>query len=185
MYPIEPDGFLCLDCAYKVEKIRHTQFLREAALANQALDEMDMALGMRTTGGRIPVAELAGAMRGKSSFNNITINNSQVGVVSTGDLARIDAVITLTKGTDAEEIGHLIRDLTQAVIDEATLSGAQRSDIVDLLQALSEEVVGAQGRSKPPVIKTLAGEIRSRTHDIAALSSIASALLAAVERLFG
>ncbi len=86
---------LCLDCWHKWQLTWHMQFLQNAAMMNQAMDDMDSISGI-STGGRIPVTALANAMQKRHVYNNIRISNSTVGVLNTGDLAKIDAVITLT-----------------------------------------------------------------------------------------
>lgn len=115
---------LCLDCGHKLEQMQQMQFLRNAAMLNQAMDDMDNVVGFGLSSrSRIPVAEMARAMQKGSTYNNINISNSQVGVLNTGDLARIDAVITLTKDSDAELAGQQLRLLTQAIVDTAEIGG--------------------------------------------------------------
>src|SRR4051812_20740802 len=92
---------LCLDCWQKLSTIQHMDFVRNAAMLNHAMDSMDAVIGI-PTGGRIPIAAIAQAMNKGNTYNNISISNSQVGVLNTGELAKIDAAITLTKGSDAE-----------------------------------------------------------------------------------
>ncbi len=42
-YDLE-DVVACLDCYYKIVQINNIRFLQAAAMANQALDDMDMEL---------------------------------------------------------------------------------------------------------------------------------------------
>ncbi len=46
---------LCLDCYAKWSHIMNMRFLQNAAMMNNALDEMNMMTGFPTIGGRIPV----------------------------------------------------------------------------------------------------------------------------------
>jgi hypothetical protein len=177
---------LCLDCYHKFQTINHMQFLQNAAMMNQALDDMDEISGIASGGGRIPVAEMAKAMQKKAPvYNNIRIHNSTVGVLNTGDLARIDAVITLTKDTDVEAVGDKLRALTQAVIDSAELAAESRKEIVDLLQSLSEQVIGSQSQRKPSVIFALMKAIEERAKGVAAISQAATLLGEAIRQIFG
>jgi hypothetical protein len=137
-------------------------FLQNAAMMNQAMDDMDEISGISLGGGRIPVAALAGAMKSGSVYNNIRISNSTVGVFSTGDLARIDAVITLTKDTDVEAIGETLKNLTQTIIDTRDIDHNAKRELVELIQSLAEQVVGSQGARKPSVIMTLVRGIEER-----------------------
>jgi hypothetical protein len=177
---------LCLDCYHKFQTVNYMQFLQNAAMMNQALDDMDEISGFASGGGRIPVAEMAKAMQKKAPvYNNIRIHNSTVGVLNTGDLARIDAVITLTKDTDVEAVGDKLRALTQAVIDSAELAAESRKEIVDLLQSLSEQVIGSQSQRKPSVIFALMKAIEERAKGVAAISQAATLLGEAIRQIFG
>jgi hypothetical protein len=98
-----------------------------AAMLNQAQDQMDRMMPIGPPSARIPVAAMAGAFqRGNAVYNNINVTNSQVGVINTGDLAKIDAAITMTAGTDVDAIGRQLRELTQAVVDAADIASEQK-----------------------------------------------------------
>jgi hypothetical protein len=173
---------LCLACADKLQSILDRQFIQNAAMMNAALDDMDAAVGMTLPGGRVPVTAIALAMKGKSVLNNIQITNSNVGMLNTGDLARIDAVITLTKNTDVETIGSQIQKLTQSIVNAADVAPAHKKEMLDLVQTLGEQVVGPR---KPSVIKALLISIEDRAKGAAAIFSVVQGLSAAIKSLFG
>ncbi|MBC8051181.1 MAG: hypothetical protein H7X92_13705 [Chitinophagales bacterium] len=103
-------------------------------MMNQALHDFDMVTGIPSSDGRLPVQALAQAMRKSHTLNNIHISQSQIGVLNTGSIQRIDAAITLSKGSDVEEIGAQIVGLTQAVIQSKELDTAQQNEIIDLTE---------------------------------------------------
>lgn len=181
---------LCLACADQAQSIADRQqsivdrqFLQNAAMLNHALDEMDTIMGgLVQVGGRVPVGEIARAMKGKTILNNINIANSSVGLINTGDLARIDAAITLTKSTDVESIGAQLQRLTQAVLDTSDLGNSQRAEMLDLVQSLAEQVVRER---KPSVIGALLKSIEDRAQGLAALVTIVEGLSTAIKNLFG
>jgi hypothetical protein len=149
------------------------------------MDDMEEISGLPASGGRIPVAALAGAMKKGSTYNNININNSTVGILNTGDLARIDAVITLTKDTDVEPIGNAIKELTQAIIDAKEIDKKARQELVDLVQSFAEQIVGSQGQRKPSVIMSLLRGIEERAKGYVALSIVAKQLVDIATSIFG
>jgi hypothetical protein len=139
---------LCIECYSKLAEANSKlaeanfqQFLMHAAMANQALDQISFIAPFASRGGRIPVAAIAGAFRRGSVSNNFNVTNSQIGVINTGDLRRIDAAITLTAGTDAEAVGHQLKELTQAIIDAQDMAAETKKELVELIQALSDEIV--------------------------------------------
>jgi len=175
---------LCLACADKMQSILDRQFIQNAAMMNMAADEMDAATGFMLPSGRIPVGEIAKAIKGRAVLNNITINNSNVGMLNAGDfsLAKIDAVITIAKGTDVEAVGNQLQSLTQAILDTAKINADQKKELLDLVQALGEQVVGPGKRS---VIKSIMKGIEDRAQGLAAVFEIAKTLSAIINKYFG
>jgi hypothetical protein len=152
-------------------------------MLNLAHDEMDYIVGgIAPSIGRIPVGEIARAMKGKTILNNINIANSSVGLVNTGDLARIDAAITLTKSTDVEAIGAQLQKLTQAILDSKDMGKAQTAQMLDLVQSLADQVVRERKRS---VIGALLKSIEDRAQGLAAIVTIVEGLSSAIKILFG
>jgi hypothetical protein len=183
------DKVLCLDCADRLQSLADRQqsiidrqFIQNAAMMNMALDDMDAVAGFLTVGGRIPVREIALAMKGRTVLNNIHIANSNVGVVNTGDLARIDAAITMTKHTDVEAVGAHIQRLTQAILDAAALDQVNKQEMLDVVQTLADQVVRER---KPSVIKALVKSLEDRAQGVAALVTIVEGLSKAITNLFG
>jgi len=186
LYQIGEGGpMLCIDCEHKRMSIHNMQFLQAAALMNQSLDDLDAVTGFHTPGGRIPVNAIANAMRSKTTLNNITVTNSTVGSINTGDLARIDAVITLAKGTDADEVGKLVQQLTQSVLDAKEIVPAAKKELLDLIQSLAEQAVGSQGQSKASVAKALFESVEKRVSSISGLAEVVRNLGVALAKLFG
>ncbi|WP_417684224.1 hypothetical protein [Roseibium sp.] len=141
-----------------------------ASMMNHAMDEMDMVTGIRLGGDRIPVSQLAQAMSRPMTNNHITISNSSVGVLNTGDLAKINAVITITEGSDVEELGQNIKDFAQAVLDSDEVTKEDKHDIGELLGTLSEQIAGK--RSKP-VIESILKGIEDRVKSVNTLWAFA------------
>ena len=179
---------MCIDCEQKRLWIQSIGFLQNAALLNQSLDDMDSVFGIfgiQSSGGRVPVAALANAMKGRSTLNNITVANSTIGAINTGDLARIDAVITLAKGTDAEDVGKLVQQLTQAVLDTNQLVPTAKKELLDLIQSLSEQAIDSQGQSKSSAVKALLESVEKNVTSVSALAAIVAKLSVALGKLFG
>jgi signal transduction histidine kinase len=173
---------LCLDCWSKLEETNFRKFLMSAAMANQALDDMNAVTGLSGIGGRIPVAAIASAFRRSSVYNNITVTNSQIGVINTGDLAKIDAAITMTAGSDADAIGRQLRDLTQTVLDARDVAADQKRELIELIQALSEQVVSGRKKS---VVLSLLHSIEERAKGANAIIQLVGPLITSITQLFG
>ena len=177
----DADVPLCLDCWNKFQSAHYMQFLINAASANQALDHMDFISGFHTRGGRIPVAELARAIVKGPVHNSFNISNSNVGLINTGDLARIQAVVDFTKTTDIEAIGEGIRNLTQAVVDATDIAAQDKRAMIELIQAFGEQAV----RSKKPSAMAILKAIEDRAKGIASIGSAAEMLIRIAHSVLG
>jgi hypothetical protein len=172
---------LCIDCYEKVSRIEYRDFIQNAAMTNHAMDEMDAISGFPIAGGRMPIGDLVKMGQKLNTYNNITISESQIGVVNTGDLVRIDAAITLSKGSDVEEVGRHVGALAQAVMDSGQIDAQQRAEIVELLQELSDQAI--KGRKKS-VMSSIMRSISEKTSGIIGLATLSDKLLNALESLW-
>jgi hypothetical protein len=172
---------LCLDCSSKLQRILDMQLLTNAMGMNQALDDMDMISGFVTPGGRMPVKELARAMQGSPTFNNITLNNSQVGVLNTGQIARIDAAITLTQGSDLDAVGRHLQAFVE-LLAKSDLDDADKAEVIDLVESMSGEIVG---KRKPATIVALMKAIAEKVGGVLTLVKAADGLWGVIKQAIG
>lgn len=184
LYRMSDNTALCLDCNFKVSQIRYSEFLINAAMMNQTMDDMEMAVGMQMSNERIPVAELAKAAQGKTVHNNIQIDRSSVGVINTGDVEKINAAITLTKETDAEEIGLKLKSLTQTVLDSNEFNNTSKNELIDLIQSLSEQIIGSHGGRKKSVALSLLNGIEERVKNVSSAWKIFKEMIPLVKEIF-
>lgn len=172
---------LCLQCAATAEHISNMQWLKNAAGINQALDEMDTVTGIALGGGRMPVAAVAAAMRRNPILNHIQINNSQVGVLNTGVIERVDATITLTRGTEFEAVGDHLKLFTEALANQREIEPKDRETLAELVESLSDQI---NQRKRASIAATMAA-ILEKSSQIAALAPVAQALWLTLKPLIG
>jgi hypothetical protein len=165
---------LCLACYGRNADIQFRQFLMAAAGANQAQDDMDFMVGYGPSGGRIPVEALARAASMSRTYNNIRISNSNVGVLNTGNLARIDAAITISQGTEAAEFGARLKDLIQAIDADKGATADVKKELVEVATAISDQAV-SRSPSKT-VISTLFEKLVSMSAGLTQIAAAADTL---------
>ncbi|MGJ5050347.1 hypothetical protein ACQR09_25055 [Bradyrhizobium oligotrophicum] len=166
---------LCLACWGRLQDITYRNFLMHAAGMNHASDEMDAMVGLGQIGARFPVEALAKAVSMSRTYNSIRVASSNIGVINTGNLARIDAAITISQGTDQAEFAARLKDLVETVAAEKAATPQQKKEIVEVASAISDQVI-----SKTPsrtVIETLFTKLTS-------LASGASTIGAATKLLY-
>ena len=172
---------LCVSCNGLVVDANYKSFLMNASMINQANDDMDMAVGFSLNSGRIPVAALAMAISGNKTQNHIVVSNSNVGSVNTGDLAKINATITISQGTDMEEVGLHVKSLTEAIIHSTELAEKQKKELVDLIAELMAQMAG---RRSKPVIQSLVCGVSSTIGGATKLAVLAEQLFKLLEHFW-
>jgi endonuclease III len=88
----------------------------------------------------------------------------------------------LTAGTDAEAAGRQLKELTQAIIDAQDIAAETKKELVELIQALSVEIVRSRKKS---VIASLLGTIEERAKGLNAIVQLVSSLKGVIGQLFG
>lgn len=156
--------------------------LINAAMINHTLDDMDSVMGFGLTRGRIPVAEIARAASQSRTYNNIHVTNSNVGVINTGHLAKIDAAIEISKGTDSEEFGARLKDLMEAIVNDATIDQQAKQQMTEVVQAISSEAVGSKAPSKI-VVGALFSKLMELSVGVTAIGGAVEKLHAAWQHL--
>ncbi len=163
LYIYNEDIALCLSCHKTAQDIQFRNAILNAAMLNQAEDQLESAMGMSLGNSRIPINALATSLKATQMPSHIVIQNSNVGMLNTGDLAKIEAVITITAGSDVEELGEQIRIVTQAIIDSNEMNAETKRDLGELIATLSEQV---SGRRSKPIIKLILQGIEERVKPI-------------------
>lgn len=75
-----------------------------------------------------------------------------------------------------------MKALTQAIVDASEIEAANKQELLELLQTLSVEIVGAKKKS---VMKALLQAIEERAKGAAAVVQIATSLGLSIGQLFG
>lgn len=156
------------------------EFLKHAVMMNHASDQIDMSVGFPLGGGRLPIEQISRAIQGSPTLNNFVVKNSQIGVLNTGNIKKIDAAITLSKGSDVEPIADKILEFTKQLLESDELSDNAKNDALELTEAISEEVVQ---RRRLNSLVALTKELREKVGGSLALSNAANGLWNLIEKL--
>ena len=80
------------------------------------------------------------------TFHNISVSNSVVGAINTGNVQRVDVAIEKIKqvGAEGAKFAEALREFTQAIVDDKELAEQEKQGVVDQLAFLTDQV-----RTKP------------------------------------
>ena len=142
----------CLDryIAYQNVIIQQNQMYER--MINYFSDQIDYSIGLPPVGPRFPERSHIFHM-GSSTFNNINVSNSQIGVLNTGAVRTIDSSLTVLKSHTDQDLASFVKILTERVISSDDLTNNQKNEILEFLGSLSQEAVMPTGERKPAVAK--------------------------------
>ncbi len=86
----------------------------------------------------------------------ITLNQSQVGTLNLGTIVGdVEAHLAAVEGPGADNVREALRSLAQAVVDDESLSGDERKDLLESLDVLAEEAGKEPERRRSAVVRSV------------------------------
>jgi hypothetical protein len=149
---------------------------------NYALAEMESISGLPNTGPRMQVPEIP---KGPPIFNNIKVDNSVVAAINTGNVQAIDVNLTYLHSAGNDKAKDALKALTEAILNDQSITDAQKNELVDQISFLSEQtVIGAKGR-KPGVIKATLATLTQSANTVSSMAAAWQAAEPILKSLFG
>lgn len=119
-----------------------------------------------------------------ATFHNITIHGSNHGIVNTGHLEAVDIAVGVLHRSGEGAAGRSLRKLVEAVESSAELNEEARTDVLELLAAVSEEATKPRHSRRSRVALRLAGEIGSLVSGVASLAELTKISIPIILSLF-
>lgn len=76
---------------------------------------------------------------GSMTLNNITVNDSVVGVINTGQVQQLDVAVDVIRNAGDSSLADALRQLSQAVIDAPDLELERKKDAIEQVAFLAEQ----------------------------------------------
>lgn len=158
MYIVGPKGnefALCLECTLKQQQLAAIQSDQLERDLNYATAQIEAVMGMPGTLPRYPQREVKIIKGGSVTLNNITVNDSAIGVLNTGNLEIVDSAISALKShPETQAVAAAISRLTNAIAD-SSLPTATKNEAIEILSTVATEATAPEGRKKSSVVKRL------------------------------
>jgi len=149
---------LCLDCYNKFWQIQREQIEAHQREINFIADEMDMIAGLPRMGARYPERR-AITIQG-ATLHNIRISNSVVGSVNTGSIGKVDVAVSVALSEGNNEVAAALKALTEAIAASSTMAAEQRSEALEILATIAEDLTGPKQKRRTNMARTLAQRLR-------------------------
>ncbi len=170
---------LCLDCAQKWDDIVSAQIERQANLLNVLAGFAEMH-----TGFPMPRLQMSRARRGPITLNNIHVANSVVGSINTGEIGKLDLVMSHMRVAGQKELANALQEFTQAVIDSQELSAGDKNSALEHLSFLAGQSTLPAEERQSAVAKAVIPNLERTITRAGAIASLWSALKPLLETLF-
>jgi hypothetical protein len=149
---------------------------------NYALDEMDNVTGLPLSGPRMQVPEIP---KGPPILNNIKVDNSVVGSINTGNVRAIDVNLTYLHSAGNDRAGDALKVLTEAVVNDTSISDTQKNELLDQITFLSEQTVASAKDRKPGLIKATFSALTEAAHTVTSMAGAWQVAEPILRSLFG
>jgi len=188
MFMVGPEGQqvpLCLDCYIRYQNVMWQQQKMAERQINYSTAAMESMAGLPP--GILPRYPDPGAViqTGDVTLNNIHISNSDIGVLNTGTIESIDATLTVLKTEGNAGLAAAVTALSEAVIKSQKITVEQKNQIMELLDALSEQAVAPREKRKTSVVRAVFGELSGVLSGIATVAGLWQKASSVFQKVFG
>jgi hypothetical protein len=126
---------LCVDCLYKLQQVYNTQFAQMASVLNHLLGIVELHTGFGT-----PLVQVPPPMGNPQvTLNNITLNQSVVGAINTGEVQKLDVMMSRIRLEGDTQFATALQRFTQAVVDSDELTPEDKNTILEQLSFLTTQ----------------------------------------------
>ena len=177
---------LCVNCYYKLQQANWMQEATYANYMNFLIGQMEATVGLYGVTPRYEIP-LPIIHQGSMNIQNIKVDKSNVGVINTGEIQRIEIARSFINKSGNNELTEAIREFTEAVIDEKSLNKDIKNQLIEMISFLSTQAALPKQNRKPNIAKTVLKSIKDTLAGLASLASLMASwdkIAALFEKLF-
>lgn len=188
MFAVGPPGEtqtpLCLDCYIRYQAVEQQRLDTYERQINFLTSQMEATVGLPSILPRYPERPRV-IQTGAVTLNNISIANSQVGVLNTGTIENVDATVSVLNRGGAQTLANALTELVQAIIGNTELDPQNKNQSLELLNELAEQAVAPKEKRKPAVTRALLTEAAAVLGGIGAIAELWQKFQSALEAVLG
>jgi len=169
---------LCVDCLYKWQQVMNAQFAHQASLLNVMAQLTELHTGFAVP--RMQIPEAPGA---PVTLNNIRLDKSVVGVINTGEIAKLDLAMSRIQTEGNAELSKALREFTQAILDTKELRPEQKNDTIEHVSFLATQSELPKDQQQTSLIRTVMGAVERTVTNVGALASLWQVLAPMLEHI--
>jgi hypothetical protein len=169
---------LCVDCYFKFQQANQMYNAGIYSYMNFLLSQMESAVGIY---GITPKIEIPKSIihQGPINLHNIRVDKSNIGVINTGDIGRIEIARNVINSSGDQDLSEAIREFTEAIIEDKTTNQDIKKALVEQISFLSAQAAIPKEKRQVSIAKAI---LKTVTGTLASLSS-ATTLITSWDKL--
>ena len=171
---------MCVDCTAKWQQVMNAQLDRQASLLNVLLGFAELHTGFPLPRAHISLASANAPL----TFNNIRVDRSVVGALNTGEVRKLDLMMTHIRAAGDSKLADTLQEFTQAILDSEELPDADKSAALDHVSFLASQAALPTEQRQAAVARTVIPALGRIIATAGGLASLWSALKPMLESLF-
>ena len=177
---------ICINCYHKLQQANWMQESSIANYMNFLIGQAEAACGLYGVTPRYEIPQPI-VHQGPMNIQNIRVDKSNVGVINTGEIQRIEIARSFINRSGNSELTEAIREFTEAVINEKNLNSEIKNQLIEMVSFLSTQAAFPKEKRQSTVAKTVLKSIKDILTSGASLTSIMSSwdkISALFEKIF-
>jgi hypothetical protein len=119
------------------------------------------------------------------TLNNISVSNSAIGVLNTGNLEVVDSAISALKSDPAtKEISEALKQLTNSIAAANDLGSKEKNEAIEILSVVASEATAPKDKRKVSVVNRLLAQFPTLIQTSAAVVDIWQAVGSSIISFF-
>jgi len=171
--PVDQQVPLCLDCHLKLTQILAIQNDKLEREMNFIIAQAESVVGLHGVLPRFPERQVRVIQGGTMTLNNISVSNSAIGVLNTGNLEVVDSAISALKSDPAtKEISDALKQLTNSIAAAQDLASEEKNEAIEILSVVASEATAPKNKRKASVVNRLLAQFPTLIQTSASLLEI-------------
>jgi hypothetical protein len=167
-------AFLCVYCYGKFSEIQQAKINQLMALSNYFQQDADYLVGLADEPPRFQPLTVPSLIRRTSNMtlNNISIQNSTIGAINTGNVKTIDVAIGNLGRQGESEAAEALKAFTEAVIVNLQIQTNTKNEVLEQISFLTEQMTTPKEQRRPATIKSVFDGIGKSVVTVTSLVSL-------------
>lgn len=156
MYLIGPEPGLpvCLNCYSLIQQNQQRQQDMLTDQMNYLSDSINATVWFEVSP-RFPTRRPVIVSGGTVQNNHIAINNSQIGILNTGNIQNLNQTIDTLYWISRKDLAENVQKFSQTIMDESSLTSDQKNEVLESLNVLIKELLEKPENRKKSLANSL------------------------------